>query len=60
MPDGYALLTMPKNLAFGIMRDITIEKDRDILRRVRQYVITAKVGVQIVTPDAAVLAYPMS
>ena len=60
MPDGYALLTMPKNLAFGIMRDITIEKDRDILRRVRQYVITAKVGVQIVTPDAAVLAYPLS
>ena len=60
MPDNYVLLTNPKNLAFGIMRDITIEKDKDILRRVKQYVITAKVGVQIVTADAAVLAYPMS
>ena len=60
LPDNYVLLTMPKNLAFGVMRDITIEKDRDILRRVKQYVITAKVGVQIVTADAAVLAYPVS
>ena len=61
MPDDHILLTMPKNLAFGILKnEISIEKDKDIMRRVKQYVITADVGVQIVTADAAVLAYPVS
>jgi len=38
------LLTSYMNFIVGISKDITIEKDRDIFKRVNQYAITAKVG----------------
>lgn len=48
------LLTHYTNLIVGIGRDVTIEKDRDIYRRVNQYAITAKVAIEIEEVDALV------
>lgn len=47
-------LTHPKNLLFGIQRDISIETDKDI--RSRQYIIvvTARVALQIEEEDMTV------
>lgn len=49
-----ALLTHFNNFIVGIGRDIRIEKDRDIFKRVNQYAITAKVSVAIEEVDALV------
>jgi hypothetical protein len=40
------ILTHANNFIIGIGRDIRIEKDRDIYKRVNQYAITAKIAVQ--------------
>ena len=48
------LLTHMSNLIIGIGRDIRIEKDRDIFKRVNQYAITAKVSVNYEETDALV------
>jgi hypothetical protein len=40
------LLTHMDNMIVGIGRDIRIERDRDIFKRVNQYAITVKVAVQ--------------
>jgi len=48
------LLTHPNNFVVAIGRDIRIEKDRDIFKRVNQYVITLKVDVQLEETDAVV------
>lgn len=48
------LLTHPNNFIVAIGRDIRIEKDRDIFKRVNQYVITMKVDVQFEETDAVV------
>lgn len=49
------VLTHMNNLIVGIGRDIRIEKDRDIFKRVNQYAITAKVSVQYEETTALVL-----
>lgn len=49
------LLTHMNNLIVGIGRDIRIEKDRDIYKRVNQYAITCKVAVQYEELTALVL-----
>jgi hypothetical protein len=46
------LLTHKNNFLIGLSRDVRIEKDRDIFRRVNQYAITTKVDVQIEETDA--------
>lgn len=48
------MLTHPNNFVVAIGRDIRIEKDRDIFKRVNQYVITLKVDVQFEETDAIV------
>lgn len=48
------LLTHYSNLIVGIGRDIRIEKDRDIYRRMNQYAITCKVAVEVEETDAIV------
>ncbi len=48
------LLTHQANYIVGIGRDVRIEKDRDIFKRVNQYVITLKVAVQFEETDAVV------
>jgi len=51
-----AILTHFENLLLAIGRDIRIEKDRDIFRRVNQYAITIKVGVGVEEAAAIVKA----
>lgn len=41
------LVTFPKNLIFGIRRDITVETDREIRAREWVVVLTTRVGLQI-------------
>jgi len=51
------ILTHMDNFIIGIGRDIRIEKDRDIFKRVNQYAITAKVAVQVEELSALVKGY---
>ena len=51
------LLTHMENFIVGIGRDVRIEKQRNIFRRVNMYAITAKVAVQIEETDAIADAY---
>ena len=51
------VLTHKQNLIVAVGRDIRIEKDRDIFKRVNQYAITSKLDVQYETTDAVVKAY---
>jgi hypothetical protein len=51
------ILTHMDNLIVGIGRDIRIEKDRDIFKRVNQYAITSKVAVAFEEDDAVVHGY---
>lgn len=48
------MLTHMSNFIVGIGRDVRIEKDRDIFKRVNQYAISAKVAVQIEETTALV------
>ncbi len=54
MPNASGILTHPKNLIFGIQRDISMEVDKSIRERVFIIVVTAKVDFQIEWEDAAV------
>lgn len=49
------LVTFPKNLIWGIRRDITVETDKDIRSREFIIVLTARVGLQVDDIDAAVV-----
>lgn len=51
---GHGLITPPKNLIWGIQRDISIESDKDIRSREYIIVVTARVGTQIDDTDAVV------
>lgn len=48
------LVTFPKNLIFGIRRDITVETDKDIRSREYIIVLTARVGTQVDDTSAGV------
>jgi len=48
------LVTFPKNLIFGIRRDITVETDKDIRSREWVIVLTMRCGLQIDDADAVV------
>lgn len=50
-----ALLSEGRNLILGIGRDITIERDKDIYRGVKQWAMTTRVAVQIEESEAVVL-----
>jgi Phage capsid family. len=51
---GKGLITFPKNLIFGIRRDITVETDKDIRSREYIIVLTARVGLQVDDIDCSV------
>lgn len=53
-PETEMLLTPPKNIIFGIQRNIRIETDRDIEEEQVKIVVTARVGVTIEDLNAAV------
>lgn len=48
------LITFPKNLIFGIRRDISVETDKDIRSREYIIVVTMRVGLQLELEDAVV------
>jgi hypothetical protein len=55
MPENKVLLTDPQNLILGVQRQIMIETDRDIRRRVLVVVCTMRVDIQIERSDACVV-----
>jgi hypothetical protein len=54
MPSTDGLFTDPSNLIFGIQRDISIEYDKDISKRVFIIVLTARVAFEIEEHEAIV------
>jgi HK97 family phage major capsid protein len=55
MPNPKLLLVHPKNILFGIQRDISIETDRDITTRSLIVVVTIRCDIKLEQPEAAVL-----
>ncbi len=55
IPDTKLLFVDPKNLIFGVQRDIMIETDRIIRERVIVIVVTMRVAIQVETEDALVV-----
>lgn len=54
MPQTLGFFTFPKNLLFGIQRQITVETDKDIRSREIIIVVTCRVALQIDDVDATV------
>lgn len=54
MPGNVLYLTWPQNIIWGVQRQIMIETDRDIRRRVMIIVVTLRVDVKVEEPDATV------
>ena len=54
MPNTKGLFTHPMNLLFGIQRQVSMEYDKDIQRRVYVIVLTARIDFKIEEPDATV------
>jgi hypothetical protein len=52
---GRFMLTDPKNLIAAIGKEITLEKDRNIFKRVNEFALTAKVHCEIEETTAVVL-----
>lgn len=57
MPDAKGLFCNPKNLIFGIQRQVSMEYDKDITARVYIIVLTARIDFQIEETDALVYYY---
>lgn len=55
MPETYILLTHPLNLIWGIQRDIMMETDKDIRKRVVIIVVTLRCDFKFEEEDACVL-----
>lgn len=55
MPETTVLLTHPKNLIWGVQRDIMIETDKDIRSRVYIVVVTMRIAQQIENEEACVV-----
>jgi len=56
MPDHDAIFTYPKNIIFGVQRQIMIETDRDIRSRVLIVVLTMRLDLKFEEDDAVVKA----
>lgn len=54
MPNYNYILTFPKNIIFGVQRQIMIETDRDIRARVLVVVMTLRVDIKYEEEDAVV------
>lgn len=55
MPNNKLALTYANNIVWGIQRDIMIETDRDIRKRVLIIVLTMRCDVKLEQPDACVV-----
>lgn len=56
----FAILTLRKNLITGVHRSMTLERDRNIFGRVRQYAFTSRVDCTYEEPDAVCIAEQVS
>jgi len=54
MPDDKLWLSYPKNIVWGVQRDIMVETDKDIRRRVLIIVLTMRCDIKIEEPQACV------
>jgi len=55
VPDANILFTYPKNIIWGVQRQISIETDKDIRARTHIIVLTMRIDMKYETEDAAVL-----
>ena len=56
----FVILTLKKNLITGIHRSMTLEKDKNIFARVRQYAFTSRVDCTYEEADAVAIAENVS
>ena len=56
----FVILTARRNLITGVHRQMTLERDRDIFARMRQYAFTSRVAVAIEEADALAIAEQVS
>ncbi len=54
MPSDTILFTFPENIILGLHRDVTIETEKDIRRRMLVVVMTCRIDTLMEEPDAAV------
>ena len=52
VPDNKMILVDPKNLIFGVQRQITMETERMISERVIKIVVTLRIALAVETEDA--------
>ncbi len=55
MPDTKGLFTNPKNLIYGIQRQVSLEYDKSITERIYIIVLTARIDYKIEEPEAVVV-----
>jgi HK97 family phage major capsid protein len=60
MPNNKVVFTYPDNIIWGIQRNIMIETDKDIRRRVLIIVLTIRCDVKLEQPDACVVVESFS
>ncbi len=60
MPDTQAIFTYPKNIIFGVQRQIMIETDRDIRARVLIVVLTMRIDIKFEEEDAVVKIFGLN
>jgi hypothetical protein len=56
----FVILTPRKNLITGIHRQMTLEKDKNIFARLRQYAFTSRIACAFEEPDAVAVAEQVS
>ena len=56
----FAILTLRKNLVTGVHRSMTLEKDKNIFARMRQYAFTSRVDANFEEVDAVCIAEQIS
>lgn len=56
----FAILTLRKNLVTGIHRSMTLEKDKNIFARMRQYAFTSRIDCAYEETDAVCIAEQIS
>jgi len=56
----FAILTLRKNLIVGIHRQMTLERDKNIFARMRQYAFTSRVACAFEESDAVCIAEQVS
>ena len=56
----FVILTARRNLITGVHRQMTLERDKDIFARMRQYAFTSRIACAVEEPDALAIAEQVS